>query len=62
MNEEEGTVSRVKHLYIIKNNNTIDDDIADEEINEAMVDNAMCVISTQSEAEALFIPWIDQEW
>ena len=40
MNEEEDTVSTVKHPYIIKNNNTIEDDIADEVIDEAMVDNA----------------------
>ena len=61
MNEEEDTVSTVKHPYIIKNNNTIEDNIADEVIDEAIVDNAF-VISTQSEAEALFVPWIDQEW
>ena len=60
MNEEEGTVSTVKHPYIIKNNNTIDSNIADQMIIEAKVDNAM--ISIQSEEEALFIPWIDQEW
>ena len=40
MNEKEDTVSTVKHQYIIKNNNTIDDDIADKVIDEAMVDNA----------------------
>ena len=40
MNEEEDTVSTVKHPYIIKNNNTIEDNIADKVIDEAMVDNA----------------------
>ena len=60
MNEEDGTVSTVKHPNIIKNNNTIDDNIADKVIIEAKVDNV--VISTQSEAETLFVPWIDQEW
>ena len=65
MNEGEDTVSTVKHPYIIKNNNTIEDNIADKVIEEAMVDNASVeklLISTQSEAEVLFIPWIDQEW
>ena len=52
-------MSTVKHPYIIKNNNTIDNNIADEVIIEAKVDNV--VISTQSEAEVLFVPWIDQE-
>ena len=61
MNEGDDTVSTVKHPYIIKNNNTIEDNIADEVIEEAMVDNVF-VISTQSEAEVLFLPWIDQEW
>ena len=40
MNEEEGTVSTVKHSYIIENNNTVEDDSIDEVIDEAMVDNA----------------------
>ena len=40
VNEGEDTVSTVKHPYIIENNNTIEDDIADEVIDEAMVDNA----------------------
>ena len=60
MNEGEDTVSTVKHPYIIENNNTVEDNISYEVIEEAMVDNAL--ISTQSEAEALFVPWIDQEW
>ena len=60
MNEGENTVSTVKHPYIIENNNTIEDNIADKVIEEAMVNNAW--ISTQSEAGALFVPWIDQEW
>ena len=53
-------MSTVKHPYIIENNNTAEDDIVDEIIDEANVDNAL--ISTQSEAEALLVPWIDQEW
>ena len=61
VNEGDDTVSTVKDPYNIKNNNTIEDDIADEVIIEAIVDNAL-VISIQSEAEALFVPWIDQEW
>ena len=61
MNEEEDTVSTVKHPYIIKNKNTIEDDIAEEVIDEEQR-LTMLLISTQSEAEALFIPWIDQEW
>ena len=60
MNEGEDTMSTAKHPYIIKNNNTIDNDIAEKVIIEAKVDNA--IIPTQSEAEALFVPWIDQEW
>ena len=42
MIEGETIVPTVKHPYIIKNNNTIEDDIADEMIDEVMVDNA-CV-------------------
>ena len=41
MNEGDDNVSTVKHLYIIKNDNTIEDDIADEVIEEAMDDNAI---------------------
>ena len=54
------TVSTVKVPYIILNSNTIEDDKADKVMIEAKVDNAL--ISTQSEAEALLVPWIDQEW
>ena len=60
MKEEVNTVSTVKVPYIILNNNTNEDNIADKVMIEAMVDNAL--ISTQSEAEALLVPWIDQEW
>ena len=41
LNEGEDTVSTVKHPYIIKNNNTIDEDIADEVMIEAKVDNVV---------------------
>ena len=36
-------MSKVKHPYIIKNNNTIEDDIVDKVIEEAMVDNAFVI-------------------
>ena len=60
VNEEVNTVSTVKVPYIILNSNTIEDNKADKVMIEAKVDNAL--ISTQSEAEALLVPWIDQEW
>ena len=41
MNEGEDTVSTVKHPYIIENNNTIEDNIADEVIDEAIVGNTL---------------------
>ena len=39
MNEGENIVSTVKYPYIIKNNITMEDNIADKVIEEAMVDN-----------------------
>ena len=60
MIEEENTVSTGKVPYIILNNNTNEDNIADKVMIEAMVDNA-CDFNI-SEAEVLTIPWIDQEW
>ena len=33
-------MSTVKHLYIIGNNNTVEDNIANKVIDEASVDNA----------------------
>ena len=37
VNEEEGTVSTVKYLYIIGDNNTVEEDITDKVIDEAIV-------------------------
>ena len=40
MNEEEGTVSTVKYSYIISDNNTVEEYITEEIIDEAIGDNA----------------------
>ena len=58
--DAENTVSKIILPYIIENNSTVEDNIVDKVIDEANVDNAL--ISTKSEAESFFIPWIDQEW
>ena len=60
VNEEENTISTGKVPSYIVNSNTIEDNKADKVMIEAKVDNAL--ISTQSETEALLVPWIDQEW
>ena len=59
VNEEVNTMSTVKIPHIILNCDTIEDNKADKVMIEAMVDNAL--ISTQFEAEAFIVPWMDQE-
>ena len=58
--EVEGTVSTAEQLYIIdEDNNTVDDNLADKVVIEAMVDKSD--INTVL-ADVLIVPWIDQEW
>jgi len=40
MNEGEGTVSRVKYPYIIRNNSMVEDNSIDKVIDETMVDDS----------------------
>merc|ERR1712240_445698 len=40
VNEEEGTVSTANYSYIIGNNNTVENNITDKVIDEAMFDKA----------------------
>ena len=61
MNDEEVTVSTAKHPYIIKNNNTVDNQ-ADEVVIEG--GNTVNAIDDNNTilAEVLIVPWIVQEW
>ena len=59
-NDEVNTVTTVRIPYITLNGNTAEVDKVDEVMKEAKNLNAV-VISTQSEAEAFIVLWMDQE-